>query len=99
MQSACNKCWNRLFKKLILEAIQEEQDLKELARIASGYKLTDNWEENFNKLPDNVKKSNTYGSFKVCCAKSEYGSGNVFLKFDTGPPILSKRFDFIYGKE
>jgi hypothetical protein len=48
------------FKKLILEAIQEEQDLKELARIASGYKLTDNWEENFDKLPDNVKKSTRF---------------------------------------
>lgn len=48
------------FKKLILESISEDENLKEMARIASGYKLTDNWEENFDKLPDNIKKSTRF---------------------------------------
>jgi hypothetical protein len=48
------------FKKLIVEMIQEDGDLKEMARIASGYKLTDDWEEKWETLSDSTKKSTRF---------------------------------------
>lgn len=47
-------------KKLILESIQEDENLKEMARIPSGYKLADNWEEKWESLPDSTKKSTRF---------------------------------------
>ena len=48
------------FKKLILESINEDESLREMARIASGYKLTDDWEDKWNGLPDSTKKSTRF---------------------------------------
>jgi hypothetical protein len=40
-----------------LKALIKEMAVDEMARIATGYKLTDNWEEALASLPDNVQKS------------------------------------------
>jgi hypothetical protein len=48
------------FKKLILESINEDESLREMARIASGYKLTDNWEDKWNSLSDSTRKSTRF---------------------------------------
>jgi hypothetical protein len=40
-----------------LKALIKEMAVDEMARIATGYKLADNWEEALSKLPDNIKKS------------------------------------------
>lgn len=40
-----------------LKQIIREMAVAEMARIATGYKLTDNWEEAFDALPDSIKNS------------------------------------------
>lgn len=47
-------------KQLIIESISEDENLKEMARIASGYKLADGWEEKWETLSDSNKKSTRF---------------------------------------
>ena len=48
-----------LLRSLIKEAI-EEMELNEMARISTGYKLTDNWQARYASLPDSIQKSTRY---------------------------------------
>lgn len=46
-------------KQLIKESFNESR-VDEMARIPGGYKLTDDFEEKFKTLPDNIQKSTRY---------------------------------------
>ena len=48
-----------LLRSLIRETI-DEMELDEMARISTGYKLTDNWQSLFSKLPDSIQRSTRY---------------------------------------
>jgi hypothetical protein len=48
-----------LLRKIVRETL-EEKGLDEMARLATGYKLADNWEEAFASLPPNIQKSTRF---------------------------------------
>ena len=48
------------FKKMVKEMVLAETELDEMARIATYYELTDDYEEAISKMPENKQKSSRY---------------------------------------
>jgi len=47
-------------KQLIIEVLEEEVELKEMARIAKGFRLADDWQNKWNAIPSGIKDSVRY---------------------------------------